>query len=96
VLLAAGLDGVDRGLQPPPEVVEDLGAMPEEERRALGIKTLPDNLHDAVTLMEGSDLVAEALGERLFEWFIRNKREEWDAYRTYVTPFEVERYFPLL
>jgi glutamine synthetase len=46
--------------------------------------------------MEQSELVAEALGEHVFEWFIRNKRIEWDEYKTYVTPFEIERYLPIL
>jgi glutamine synthetase len=95
-VLAAGMDGVDRGLDAPPEVHDDLAALSDDERRALGIRSLPDNLHDAIAEMERSDVLAEALGERLFEWLIRNKREEWEAYRTYVTPFEIERYFPLL
>jgi glutamine synthetase len=42
--------------------------------------------------MEESELVAETLGEHTFEWFIRNKRAEWDVYRTQVTPFELDRY----
>jgi glutamine synthetase len=96
VILAAGLDGVDRDLEPPPEATDNLVTMTEEERRAAGIAALPDNLHDAVALMERSELVAEALGEHVFEWFIRNKRKEWEAYRSYVTPFETERSFPLL
>ncbi len=96
VILAAGLDGVRRQLQPPPETVENLNDLSSEGLRAAGIASLPDNLHDAIAEMERSELVAEALGEHLFEWFIRNKREEWGAYRTYVTPYEVDRYFPLL
>ncbi len=96
VILAAGLDGVRRDMSPPAEAVDDLSAMPPEESRALGIPMLPDNLHDAVAEMERSDLVAEALGEHVFEWFIRNKREEWASYRTYVTPWEVDRSFPVL
>jgi glutamine synthetase len=96
VVLAAGLNGVERQLEPPPEAVENLADLSPEELRASGIAALPDNLHDAIVLMEGSDLVAEALGEHLFEWFVRNKREEWEAYRAYVTPFETDRYFPLL
>jgi glutamine synthetase len=96
VILAAGLDGVRRELTPPPEAVESLADLSEDELRASGIRPLPDNLHDAVALMERSDLVAEALGEHVFEWFIRNKREEWSAYRSYVTPLEVERNFPVL
>jgi glutamine synthetase len=96
VLLAAGLDGVRRELEPPPEAIDNLHAMSEQERRALGIRSLPDNLHDAVAEMERSELVAEALGEHVFEWFIRNKREEWEGYRAYVTPWEIDRCFPLL
>jgi glutamine synthetase len=96
VILAAGLDGVRRDLVPPPETTEDLNAIDEDERRAVGIASLPDSLHDAVGLMERSELVAEALGEHLFEWFIRNKREDWAAYRAQVTPLELNRSFPLL
>jgi glutamine synthetase len=96
VLLAAGLDGVGRALEPPPEAMDNLHAMSEQERRAAGIRSLPDNLHDAVVEMERSELVAEALGEHVFEWFIRNKREEWEGYRAHVTPWEIDRSFPLL
>jgi glutamine synthetase len=96
VILAAGLDGIGRDLEPPAEVTADLGAMSEAERRASGIAALPDSLEEAVRAMEGSELVAETLGEHVFEWFIRNKREEWEAYRTYVTPWELERDFPIL
>jgi glutamine synthetase len=96
VLLAAGLDGVRNDLEPPPEATGNLHAMDEEERRAAGVTSLPEDLHDAVRLMERSELVAEALGEHVFEWFIRNKREEWAVHREYVTPLEIERSFPLL
>ncbi len=96
VLVSAGLDGVARDLEPPPEATDDLQAMSEEERRAAGIASLPDNLHDAVRLLERSELAAETLGEHVFEWFIRNKREEWAAYRSDVSPWEIERSFPLL
>jgi glutamine synthetase len=96
LLVAAGLDGVRRELEPPPEATGNLHAMSEEERRAAGIASLPDSLEEAVREMERSELVAEALGEHVFEWFIRNKREEWEAYRSYVTPWELERDFPLL
>ena len=42
--------------------------------------------------METSDLVHEALGEHIFEWFLRNKRAEWMSYKTSVTPYELNRY----
>jgi glutamine synthetase len=46
--------------------------------------------------MEGSELVAETLGEHVFEWFLRNKRAEWVAYKSEVTPFELRRYLAAL
>jgi glutamine synthetase len=95
-IVAAGLDGIRRELEPPPEATGNLSRMSDRERRAAGIASLPDNLLDAVHLLERSELVAEALGEHVFEWFIRNKREEWASYRAYVTPWEIERSFPLL
>jgi glutamine synthetase len=96
VIVAAGMDGVRRELEPPAETVEDLGALSRDELRAAGIRSLPDTLEGAVQAMEHSDLVAEALGEHVFEWFVRNKREEWESYRRYVTSWETERSFPIL
>ncbi len=96
VILAAGLDGVRQEMEPPAEATDNIHAMSAEERRAAGIPLLPDSLHDAVAEMERSELVAETLGEHVFEWFIRNKREEWLAYRSDVSPFEIGRYFPVL
>jgi glutamine synthetase len=96
LIVAAGLDGIERELDPPAETPENLGSLSEEELRAAGISSLPDNLLDAVHLMERSELVAETLGEHVFEWFTRNKREEWETHRVDVTPLEIERNFPLL
>jgi len=82
VILAAGLRGVTGEYELPGE----------------GVATapLPQSLAEAVDLMEGSELLHETLGEHQVEWFLRNKRAEWDAYRGQVTPFELERYLPLL
>jgi len=63
-----------------------------EERAAEGFDQLPQSLSDALDSMERSELVAETLGEHIFEWFLRNKRSEWRAYKTQVTPFEYDRY----
>jgi glutamine synthetase len=60
------------------------------------VRHLPQSLAEAVDLMADSELLLETLGEHQVEWFLRNKRAEWDAYRTQVTPFELERYLPLL
>ena len=96
VIIAAGMDGIRRELQPPTETSEDLTSLSEDERRAAGVRSLPSTLLDAVHAMERSELVAETLGEHVFEWFLRNKREEWEAYRRVVTRWETERSFPIL
>jgi glutamine synthetase len=95
-ILSAGLDGIRDGTEAPPEATDNIYAMSEDERRALGIVSLPDSLLEAVHETSRDEVVAGALGEHVFEWFLRNKRQEWEDYRTHVTPFEVERYFPLL
>ena len=96
VVLAAGLKGVEEGYDLRPETTANLYELSDEERLAEGIGTLPASLADAIAQMEGSELVAEALGEHVFEWFIRNKRAEWHAYKTQVTQFELDRYFRTL
>ena len=70
--------------------------MTPEERAAEGIPALPQSLGEAVDVMEGSELVADALGEHVFDYFIRNKRAEWADYRAQVTPFELDRYLGTL
>ena len=96
VILAAGIRGVERKYELPPELTANLYEMTAEERLAEGVQALPGSLEEAIACMEGSELVAEALGEHVFEWFIRNKRAEWEAYKAQVTPFELERYLPIL
>jgi glutamine synthetase len=70
--------------------------MTAEERLADGITSLPGSLADALIEMEKSELVAETLGEHVFEWFLRNKWAEWADYKSQVTQFELDRYLPLL
>ena len=57
---------------------------------------LPMDLNEAIAAMEKSDLVRETLGEHVFEYFLRNKRAEWQEYRKQVTAFELDRYLPVL
>ena len=71
-------------------------ALTDAERRALGIMPLPQSLDEALRVMERSELVAEALGEHVFDFFLRNKKAEWEDYRRQVTPYELERYLPTL
>ncbi len=96
VMLAAGLDGIERGLELPPDVGEDVYDMDAEERASRGIEQLPEDLYEAIKEMERSELVRKALGDQVFEWFLRNKQAEWNAYRTRVTPWEITEYLPLL
>jgi glutamine synthetase len=96
VILAVGLKGIDEGYELPPEATDNIYEMSEQERRAIGITQLPDDLYEALKEMENSDLVAETLGEQVFEYLLRNKRAEWDQYKSYVSPYEVERYLPIL
>jgi glutamine synthetase len=96
VMLAAGLKGIDEGYELPPEATDNIHEITEAERRARGIARLPDDLNEALSEMERSELVAETLGEQVFEYLLRNKRSEWDQYKEYVSPYEVERYLPIL
>ncbi|QCQ91567.1 glutamine synthetase family protein [Rhodococcus sp. SGAir0479] len=95
VLLAAGLRGIEKGYELPPEAEDDVWALTDAERRAMGYKPLPGSLAEALQEMEKSELVAEALGEHVFDFFLRNKRREWEDYRNQVTPFELKAYLGL-
>ncbi|MGQ0824882.1 MAG: glutamine synthetase family protein [Actinomycetota bacterium] len=96
VMLAAGLKGVEEGYDLPPEATDNIYALTDEERLAEGIGSLPGSLRDALDAMERSELVADALGEHVFEYFLTNKRREWADYKAYVTPFEIDRYLGTL
>ena len=96
VMLAAGLDGIEKGLEPPAPVEENVYEMSDAERKKKGIGTLPASLWDAVQLTEKSELVRKALGDHVFEAFIKNKTIEWDQYRTQVTDYELKKYLPIL
>jgi glutamine synthetase len=92
VMLAAGLRGIDEGYELPTEATNNIFELTPEERAAEGIASLPESLGEAIDVMERSEFIAEALGEHIFEHFVRNKRTEWDDYRSQVTPFELDRY----
>src|SRR3954453_3193205 len=92
VILSAGLKGIEENEAMPAETTDNLYNLSTEERLAEGINTLPGSLSDAIHAMANSELVAEALGEHVFEWFIRNKRAEWADYKSQVSQFELDRY----
>jgi glutamine synthetase len=95
-MLAAGLKGIEENYVLPEGAEDNVWTLTDGERRALGITPLPSNLADAIRTMEGSELVAETLGEHVFDFFLRNKRQEWLDYRRQVTPYELDRYLPVL
>jgi glutamine synthetase len=92
VILAAGLRGIEQKYELPAEADANLFEMGDDALTKLGIDQLPQSLSDALKVMENSSLVHDALGEHIFEWFVRNKRSEWRGYKTQVTPFELSRY----
>ena len=96
VMLAAGLEGIEKGYELPAPVEENVFEMAEDERQRRGIETLPGSLSEAILLTEDSELVRKALGDHLFNSFIKNKKIEWDLYRTQVTDYELKRYLPIL
>jgi len=96
VMLAAGLKGIEDNLELPPEATDNIYEWTPEERERAGIQALPGDIEGAILAFEQSELMREALGDHIFEYLIRNKKAEWDAYRALVTSWELERYLEIL
>lgn len=96
VLLAAGLDGIKKKIDPGEPVELNVYHMSYEERVAKKIVSLPESLKEALDEMESSELMRETLGETAFDNFLKEKRKEWDLYRMQVTEWEVNRYIKRL
>jgi glutamine synthetase len=92
LVLAAGMKGIAEGYELPAESDANLFEIDDDVLDKLSIERLPFSLADALRAMESSDLVREALGEHIFEWFLRNKWREWQDYKTHVSDFEIRRY----
>ena len=90
--LAAGLDGIEKKMQHPAEITENIFAMDQKTREANGIASLPGTLIDAVINMESDPLIKDVLGEHAFSHYVEGKRAEWDEYRTSVSQWEVDKY----
>ena len=95
-MLAAGLDGIEKGLELPPEASNNIYEMTEAQREAAGIDSLPEDLYQAIKEFEKSTFVREALGDHVCDYLIRNKWAEWNDYKTLITPYEISRYLPIL
>jgi glutamine synthetase len=96
VTLAAGMKGIAEDYEPPREAEDDVWTLTERERKSMGIAPLPSSLSEAISVAEDSELLAETLGEHVFDYFLRNKRTEWQEYRTQVSTFERDRMLPVL
>ncbi len=96
VMLAAGLKGINESYPLKDPIEENIFEMDEKKREQAGIETLPNNLFEAVKIMEKSELVKETLGNHIFEKFIENKKIEWERYRTHISLYELENYFSVL
>ena len=95
-VLAAGLKGIEEDYELPREAEDDVWALTERERKSLGIEPLPRSLSEAIAVAEHSELLAETLGEQVFDFFLRNKRAEWEEYRGQVSAFERDRMLPVI
>ncbi len=96
VMLAAGLEGIKSKYRLAAPANDNIYHMSEEERALAGIRSLPEDLFEAIRITEKSQLVRSCLGEKLFGYFIRNKKLEWDEYKAQVTQFEINKYLPIL
>ncbi|MFH1100848.1 MAG: type I glutamate--ammonia ligase [Methanobacteriota archaeon] len=96
VMLAAGLEGIEKKLEPPAAVEKNIYALSEEEQTQYGIEQLPESLGHALSFMSKSVLAKKTLGQHVFENFLHVKRQEWENYRMQVTKWEIDNYLPVL
>ncbi len=96
VMLAAGLEGIEKEYECPTPVERNVYEMTPEERKELGIGQLPGDLWEAIEIAESSELLKRTLGDHVFEKFIANKKIEWQEYRAQVTEYELDKYLPIL
>ncbi len=92
VTLAAGLDGIERGLELPPECTAETLALPPRELAAAGYALLPRSLDEALDIFEDSAFMKDALGEHIHSFFLKKKRAEWAKYSSTITEWEIKHY----
>ncbi|AGK54086.1 type I glutamate--ammonia ligase [Bacillus sp. 1NLA3E] len=92
VIAAAGLDGIEKELEAPTPVNEDIFHMTEEERAFKGIENLPGSLEEAVKELEAGEIGSKTLGEHVYTEYVAAKKAEWDSYRTAISSWEIENY----
>lgn len=92
VIAAAGLEGIEKELEVPAPINDDIFHMSEDRRGELGIENLPGSLADAVKELQYGEIGYKTLGEHVFGEFVALKKAEWDSYRTAVHAWEIENY----
>lgn len=90
--VAAGLDGIERGLEPPEEVIDNLFKKSRKELESIKVGMLPQTLGEAIAWYEKDDFVREILGDQIFELFLDAKRKEWYEFRKCVSRWEIKEY----
>ncbi len=95
-LLHAGLEGIEKGYELPEPMERNLYNLTSEEREKMGIQSLPADLGEAIKEAENSELLHKALGEHVYTRLLQLKREEFEEYRVQVTPYEIQKYLPIL
>jgi glutamine synthetase len=96
VMLAAGLDGIEKGFAAPPPVNEDVYDFDEDDLRERAIGVLPGTLDEALQALTSDPVIRDGLGDHVYQAFVRAKRAEWDDYRIRVTEWELKRYLETL
>jgi glutamine synthetase len=95
-LLHAGLEGIEKGYELSEPMERNLYNLTPDERDKLGIESLPADLGEAIKEAENSELLHKALGEHTFTRLLQLKREEFEEYRVQVTPYEIQKFLPIL
>ena len=95
-LLHAGLEGIEKGYELSEPMERNLYNLTPEEREKMGIESLPADLGEAIREAQDSELLHKALGEHCFIRLLDLKREEFEEYRVQVTPYELEKFLPIL
>jgi len=95
-MLAAGLEGINKKYKLGDPANDNIYHMSDEEKEKAGIKSLPEDLLEAIKIAEKSKLIKECLGDKVFEYFIRNKKMEWNEYKAQVSQYEIDKYLPIL
>ena len=96
VMLHAGLEGIEKDYKLPEPIEKNLYYLSSEERKELGIESLPDSLGEAVLVTEKSEFVKKVLGDHIFNRFVKLKKKEWEDYRIQITKYELDKFLPIL